>query len=80
MAEKGRSFEEALARLESIVSKMEQGNVPLEDSLSLFEEGTHLIKYCSKILDDAELKVVQLMKGPDGEPIEMEFGYDDDVS
>lgn len=75
-----KSFEEALQRLEAIVSKMEQGNVSLEDSLSLFEEGTNLVKQCSNILDEAEMKVVRLMKGPDGEPVEMEFAYDDNVS
>lgn len=75
-----KSFEEALQRLEAIVSKMEQGNVSLEDSLSLFEEGTTLVKQCSNILDEAEMKVVRLMKGPDGEPVEMEFAYDDNVS
>lgn len=70
------SFEEAMNRLDVIVAQMEQGNVSLEESLSLFEEGSALVKLCNKKLDDAELKVVRLMKGADGEPIEMEF-YDE---
>jgi exonuclease VII small subunit/DNA-binding XRE family transcriptional regulator len=45
----------------------------MEQALSLFEEGTALIRGCSKLLDDAELKVVRLMKGADGEPVEMPF-------
>lgn len=67
------NFEQSLKRLEEIVRQMEQGNVPLEESLKLFEEGTALAAACSKQLDEAELKVVQLMKGADGQPVEMEF-------
>lgn len=67
------NFEQSLKRLETIVNEMEQGNVSLEDSLRLFEEGTKLVTQCTKQLDEAELKVVRLMKGPDGEPVEMEF-------
>ena len=66
-------FEDGLKRLEEIVKQMEQGNVPLADSLRLFEEGTSLVGQCNQMLDDAELKVVRLMKGPDGKPVEMEF-------
>ena len=70
---KQKSFEESIQRLEEIVRQMEQGNVPLEESLKLFEEGTALAANCSKQLDEAELKVVRLMKGSDGEPVEMPF-------
>ena len=73
MDKQNRSFEESLSRLEEIVRQMEQGNVPLEESLRLFEEGTGLVSSCSKQLDEAELKVVQLMKGPDGMPVEGTF-------
>ena len=73
MDKQNRSFEESLSRLEEIVRQMEQGNVPLEESLRLFEEGTGLVSACSKQLDEAELKVVQLMKGPDGMPVEGAF-------
>ena len=74
---KNVSFEEAMKRLDEIVIRMEQGSATLEESLAMFEEGTALVKLCSKKLDDAELKVVRLMKGDDGEPAETEFGYEE---
>ena len=67
------SFEQSLDRLDEIVKHLEKGDLPLSDSLSLYEEGTGLINACSKILDDAEQKVVKLKKGPDRTPIEMDF-------
>lgn len=70
------NFEASIQRLEQIVRQMEQGNVPLEESLRLFEEGTALVGRCNGLLDVAEQKVVRLMKGPDGAPIEMEFEQD----
>lgn len=57
MAEKEMSFEEALARLEQIVKALEGGNVPLEDLIKLFDEGTALVKFCTEKLDAAEDKV-----------------------
>lgn len=68
-----KTFEEQITRLEQIVSALEQGDVKLSDSLALFEEGTKLIAACSKELDQAEQKVVKLMKGPDGAPVELAF-------
>ena len=73
MSELSHVFEASIQRLDEIVKRMEQGNVPLAESLQLFEEGTALVAACSSLLDEAELKVVRLMKGPDGNPIEMEF-------
>lgn len=67
------SFEQQIARLEEIVAQMEKGDAELADSLSLFGEGTALITSCSKLLDEAEQKVVKLMKGADGAPIELPF-------
>lgn len=67
------TFETRIARLEEIVAKLERGDAPLADSLSLFEEGTKLIAACSKELDQAEQQVVKLMKGPDGAPVELLF-------
>lgn len=51
------TFEEALERLEKIVRALEEGNVALENSLSLFEEGTKLVRFCTKKIDSAEQKV-----------------------
>ncbi|MCI2106996.1 MAG: exodeoxyribonuclease VII small subunit [Intestinimonas sp.] len=74
MAGKKRSFEQSMSRLEEIVSLLEKGDAPLEDSLKLFEEGTGLMKQCSAMLDKAEQTVVKLTAGADGEPIEQPFG------
>ena len=71
--EQSKSFEAAMKRLEEIVRTMERGELPLEESLKLFEEGTALVRSCTKQLDEAEMKIVRLMKGPDGEPVEQEF-------
>jgi len=67
------SFEEALARLEETVRLLESGNVPLDDSLSLFEEGIALVKLCNSKLDSAEQKVVKLRIGSDGNATEEEM-------
>lgn len=71
------SFEQALARLDEIVRHLESGDMLLSDSLALYEEGTGLIKSCTKMLDQAEQKVVKLRKGPDRAPIELEFEGDE---
>lgn len=73
MNSESQTFEQSLRRLEEIVKQMERGDVPLEQALSLFEEGTGLVSSCTKLLDEAELKVVQLTKGADGTPQETEF-------
>lgn len=73
MAGKNLSFEQSMARLDEIVRHLEKGDMPLDDSLALFEEGTALIRSCGKQLDEAEQKVVKLRKGPDREPEELPF-------
>ena len=60
------TFETAIARLEEIVKALESGNAPLDDSLSLFEEGVSLVKYCNQKLDTAEQKVKILTMGENG--------------
>ncbi len=64
MAEK--KFEAALARLEEIVKELEKGDLPLEQSLKLFEEGVKLSRICNKQLEDAERKVEILLKDKAG--------------
>jgi len=59
-------FEEAMARLETIVSELENGDLPLDESLKIFEEGIKLSKACLKLLDDAERKVEVLIQDKDG--------------
>lgn len=77
MSTKSQSFEKALSRLEDIVAKMEKGEVPLEKALSLFEEGTNLVAQCTKLLDEAEMRVTMLGKSSNGELVETEFANDE---
>ncbi len=60
------SFEESLKKLETIVDQLEKGDLPLEDSLKLFEEGVSLSATCKQELDAAEGKVQILVKQRDG--------------
>lgn len=73
MAAKKLTFEQSMARLDEIVHHLESGDMPLNDTLALFEEGTALVASCSKMLDEAEQKVVKLKKGADGSPVELPF-------
>lgn len=73
MSNKNPSFEENMQRLELIVRKMEQGDVPLEESLKLFQEGTELVRSCTELLDNAKLQVQLVLNGPDGKPVEEDF-------
>ena len=59
-------FEDALNKLEKIVSKLEDGDIPLEESLKLFEEGIRLSRLCNQKLEEAEKRVEILMKGKNG--------------
>jgi exodeoxyribonuclease VII small subunit len=59
-------FEDALARLETIVGQLEKGDLPLEESLKIFEEGVRLSKNCLKMLEEAERKVEILLQDKDG--------------
>jgi exodeoxyribonuclease VII small subunit len=77
MDKEKQTFEQAILRIDDIVKTLEKGDAPLELSLSLFEEGTRLIKFCAKLLDTAEQKVVRLQKGPDGAPEELPFEADE---
>ena len=71
-----QSFENNMARLEQIVRAMERGDVPLEESLKLFQEGTELVRSCSQLLDNAQLQVKRIMTAPDGSPVEEDFPHD----
>jgi len=73
MTETKLSFEQSLARLDEIVRHLEKGDLPLSDSLKLFEEGTALLASASQMLDEAEQKVVKLRKGADRQPEELPF-------
>ena len=60
-------FEEALKQLESIVTSMESGELPLETMLSRFEEGMNLARHCQSKLEEAEQKIQQLEKNASGD-------------
>ena len=68
-----KDFEGALKRLEEIVAKLEAGELSLEDSVKLFEEGMEISRFCGKKLDDAERRVEILLKRADGELSEEAF-------
>ena len=73
MNQPNKSFEQSMARLEQIVRAMERGDVALEESLKLFQEGTELVRNCQKLLDDAQLQVKMIMTASDGSPVEEDF-------
>lgn len=57
------NYEKAVARLEEITDRLENGNLPLEEMMKLYEEGTALAAKCSKVLDAAQLKITELSAG-----------------
>jgi exodeoxyribonuclease VII small subunit len=71
-------FEEAMARLETIVTELEKGDLPLDESLKIFEEGIRLSKTCLKMLDDAERKVEILVQDKDGKKRLRAFTLEDE--
>lgn len=73
MAKKQLNFEQAMERLEQIVSQLELGQAPLDQSLALFEEGTQLMRQCSALLDQAEQKVSLLRVDSEGQPDQIPF-------
>ncbi len=76
MAEK--KFEASLSRLEEIVSSLEGGELPLEQSLKLFEEGIKLARICNARLEEAERKVEVLMKDKTGKMTAKPFEEEDE--
>jgi len=73
VSKKSKTFEESMNRLEQIVRSMERGDVPLEESLKLFQEGTQLVQTCTKLLDDAQLQIKKVMTAADGSPVMEDF-------
>jgi exodeoxyribonuclease VII small subunit len=62
------TFEEALVALEKVVERLEKGELPLEESLKLYEDGIHLSRLCHGKLEEAEGKIEMLLKDAKGEP------------
>jgi len=73
MNQKNASFESNMQRLEQIVRAMERGDVALDESLKLFQEGTELVRSCNELLEKAQLQIKKIMTAPDGSPIEEDF-------
>ena len=73
MNEKNTTFEANMQRLEQIVRAMERGDVALDESLKLFQEGTELVRACGKLLDEAQLQIKKIAVDADGNPVETEF-------
>ena len=76
MNQQNQDFETSMQRLEQIVRSMERGDVPLEESLKLFKEGTVLVRSCGKLLEEAQLQVKKIMTNPDGSPKEEAFEHE----
>lgn len=76
MSENKTNFEDSMRRLEQIVRAMENGDVPLDESLKLFKEGTDLVARCNKLLEEAEMQVKIISTASDGSPVEEDFQYE----
>ncbi len=63
------TFEAAYAELEALIARLDSGELPLEDSVALFERGRKLADYCQSLLDNAELRVSQLLDGGEIAPL-----------
>lgn len=63
------SFEAAYAELEAIVTQLDSGDLPLEESVKLFERGRKLAQHCQTLLDSAELRVSQLLDSGEVAPL-----------
>src|SRR5271154_5794652 len=76
-------FEKCLTRLEDVVKRLEQPNLPLTDAMTLFEEGLHLAQTCQKQLQEAEGRVEILLKSADGklaaQPFRSQGGEEEDA-
>lgn len=76
MNSQNKTFEASMQRLEQIVRAMERGDVALEESLKLFQEGTELVRSCNQLLDEAQLQVKKIISAPDGSPVEEAFDHE----
>jgi exodeoxyribonuclease VII small subunit len=63
------TFEKALAELEQIVGRLEKGDVPLAESITIYERGEALKDHCAKLLSEAETRVEKIRLGADGKPV-----------
>ncbi len=77
-----KKFEDLLSRLEKVVKRLEEGELPLDTSLKLFEEGIELSKWCGEKLEGAQRKIEILTQSPDGQkqisPFNLKKGTEED--
>ena len=83
MARKSNEFEKAFQNLETIVKRLESEEMPLDESLQLFEEGVRLSRFCNQKLEEVEKKIELILSDAKGqprvEPFEQELAEDDDA-
>ena len=76
--QEGQTFEASLAALEKIVRDLERGDLPLEESLRLFEQGVRLSRQCQERLNQAERRIEVLLRDADGRPLLSAFDEDEE--
>jgi exodeoxyribonuclease VII small subunit len=79
-APKAETFESQLASLEKIVRELERGDLPLEESLRLFEQGVRLSRECQERLNQAERRIEILLRDAEGRPVLAAFDEDEEES
>lgn len=77
MNEKKKTFEASLQELEKIVRRLEDGDLPLEESLKLFEDGVRLSRECQERLNQAERRIEILLQDEEGKPVLQAIGTED---
>jgi exodeoxyribonuclease VII small subunit len=77
MSQKNQTFEASLSNLEKIVRRLEEGDLPLEESLKLFEDGVRLSRECQERLNQAERRIEVLLRDEDGNPALNAIGRED---
>ena len=71
------AFDAALAELQSVVARLESGNLPLEESIELYEQGVLLHERCARLLGEAELRLQRLVDGPGGRLRTLDLSVDE---
>ncbi len=75
-----QSFESMMERLQSLVDRLEEGNMPLEDSIRAYEEGMALVRGCTVVLNQAEARIQKLTRDAVGKPVTEPLGGEDEES
>jgi len=78
MSGEAKSFESMMERLQSLVDRLEEGNLPLEDSIRAYEEGMALVRSCTAVLNQAEARIQKLTRDAVGRPVTEPVGGEDE--